>query len=768
MTQPIINLRYKTVQTSSMERVFSRASSQPCIASATRNARRFPMLVGILRVMILPLAVACLAGCIGSVSAPKSSTAVTHAPTSPSASSLRIATNALPVGAVQTSYVATLVATGGVPPYKWSQTGGQLPSGLTLNSVTGALAGTPMGAGAFSFATRVVDSKADTSATDFSLNVSTAPSPTVSGVSPNSGTTEGGTLVTIGGSNFGSGAMVAFGSLPAESVRVVSSNQIQAVTPVAPSGKVTVTVQESDGQVATVPSAFTFTAPVTASPTDATAVSADVVVDASKTVTETGRDDLAAMKNIYASASAPESNGGLSVDWNLISSQFAMTRMRDINGLGDCAVNGTGQLSGCTRLDGDLWTMKAANITPHVVVGQWAPSSIPGDPRKWGASQWAQYDVLCYAIVNHVANQFGGTGFSEALFEVANETDTTTGASDLWLTTTPNVPQGDPSRFTQFDTVYSHWAKAVDTVAKQNPNKKIRIAGPATGFWTAVYGSGQLWQNQIIQKYAAQKIRLDVISLHDYGDDPGDLAKYAQSIRATLNANGNSNAEIWISEWGASDIGSGPLAKINGSNVGAAWAINFLLQAVRGTITGGSFLQVRDNQGADTSGANSNMYLATWDHVEHGVEYPKPIANAFSMISRMTGARKSAAMNPAKPDLYAVASSDSSSASLVVSNYNYVSNYPNHTASDASENENITVAFKNLPFNGSVTVDRYLIDATTSNVNYWVAAGKTPPSVQATQLQKVESFSATSTGGTVSLPARELGQSAVSLWVVHQ
>ena len=79
------------------------------------------------------------------------------------------------------------------------------------------------------------------------------------------------------------------------------------------------------------------------------------------------------------------------------------------------------------------------------------------------------------------------------------------------------MPQGDPSRFTQFDTVYSHWAKAVDTVAKQNPGKKIRIAAPATGFWTAIYGSGQLWQNQIIQKYAAQKIRLDVVSLHDYG-----------------------------------------------------------------------------------------------------------------------------------------------------------------------------------------------------------------------------------------------------------
>jgi hypothetical protein len=138
------------------------------------------------------------------------------------------------------------------------------------------------------------------------------------------------------------------------------------------------------------------------------------------------------------------------------------------------------------------------------------------------------------------------------------------------------------------------------------------------------------------------------------------------------------------------------------------------------------------------------------------------------MIAHMTGTRKSAAVNPARPYLYSMASSDASSASLIVSNYNYVASYPNQTASDNSKNENVSVAFENLPFNGPVTVDRYVIDAQTSNLYYWVAAGKTPPSVQATQLQKVESFSATVTGGTVALPERELGQSAVSLWVVHQ
>jgi hypothetical protein len=492
-----------------------------------------------------------------------------------------------------------------------------------------------------------------------------------------------------------------------------------------------------------------------------------VVVDASKTVSETGMDDLAAAQNIYASASAPESDGGLD-DWDLISSEFVMKRMRNINGLGDCALDTNGNLTGCSRLNDDLANMQFRSITPHVIVGQWAPSSIGGNPLQWGATQWAQYDALCYAIVNYVVNQYGGTGFSEVLFEVENEMDTTTYPVDLWLTTTSSVPQGDPSRFTQFDTVYRHWANAVSVVAQQNPEKKIRIAAPATGFWTVYYGSGQLWHNQIIQKYSALGIRLDVVSLHIYDREVNDLFKYAQSIRNTLIAAGKPQTEIWVTEWGPSSSSDSYFGAINASHQGAAWAIYFLLQALKGTVTAGSFLEVRDNEGHDTAGVNADMYEASWNHVENSVEYPKAIANAFSMVARMKGTRKSAAVNVAKPDLRTFASSDASSASLIVANYNYLFDYANKNYSDLTTSETATVAFENLPFSGPVTVDRYVIDAQTSNLNYWVTAGKTPPSVQATQLQKVESFSASSTGGTLALPATQLGQSAVSLWIVHQ
>ena len=59
----------------------------------------------------------------------------------------QITTTTLPSGKVGTSYAFTLQATGGSGVYSWSVQSGTLPSGLTLNSGTGAISGTPTAAG---------------------------------------------------------------------------------------------------------------------------------------------------------------------------------------------------------------------------------------------------------------------------------------------------------------------------------------------------------------------------------------------------------------------------------------------------------------------------------------------------------------------------------------------------------------------------------------------------------------------------------------------
>lgn len=202
------------------------------------------------------------------------------APSSPAP--LQITTAALPVGNVRTSYATTLVATGGVPPYSWSDTTGQIAPGLTLRSSTGTILGIPFASGTFSFTTRVRDAKASSSSITLSLQIAPGPLPAISDVAPQSGSVDGGTLVTISGKNFQPGAKVQFGGSQACSVQVISPTQIVAVTPAEPRGSVPITVNAPDGQIAAAANPFNFAGPT------ASSLRADVIVDRGATVSQTG------------------------------------------------------------------------------------------------------------------------------------------------------------------------------------------------------------------------------------------------------------------------------------------------------------------------------------------------------------------------------------------------------------------------------------------------------------------------------------------------
>ena len=84
------------------------------------------------------------------------------------------------------------------------------------------------------------------------------PAPTVTAVTPSTGTTAGGTVVTIAGTNLTTGATVTLGGLAARSVTVVGSTSIRATTGAHPAGPVDVVVRNPDGQQATLTSGFTY------------------------------------------------------------------------------------------------------------------------------------------------------------------------------------------------------------------------------------------------------------------------------------------------------------------------------------------------------------------------------------------------------------------------------------------------------------------------------------------------------------------------------
>jgi len=85
--------------------------------------------------------------------------------------------NALPSAAVGIPFDCSFVASGGIPFYDYDITAGNLPSGLTLDSFSGALTGTPITNGVFNFTVRVRDYHESSSGLtqNFTLNVTSSP-----------------------------------------------------------------------------------------------------------------------------------------------------------------------------------------------------------------------------------------------------------------------------------------------------------------------------------------------------------------------------------------------------------------------------------------------------------------------------------------------------------------------------------------------------------------------------------------------------------------
>src|SRR5674476_235126 len=91
------------------------------------------------------------------------------------------------------------------------------------------------------------------------LAPSSVPAPAISAVSPITGPSTGGVLVTIWGTNFTDVAAVTFDGAPGSGLTVVSPSQLTVVSPAHSAGTADVNVFTSGG-TATTPGGFTYVA----------------------------------------------------------------------------------------------------------------------------------------------------------------------------------------------------------------------------------------------------------------------------------------------------------------------------------------------------------------------------------------------------------------------------------------------------------------------------------------------------------------------------
>jgi hypothetical protein len=134
--------------------------------------------------------------------------------------------------------------------------GGTSATNVTVVSATSITATAPAhAAGAVSVVVTNTDGQSGTLTNGYTY---TNPAPTVTSISPTSGTTAGGTAVTITGTGFLTGATVTLGGTSATNVTVVSATSITATTPAHAAGPVNVVVTNTDTQVGTLTNGYTY------------------------------------------------------------------------------------------------------------------------------------------------------------------------------------------------------------------------------------------------------------------------------------------------------------------------------------------------------------------------------------------------------------------------------------------------------------------------------------------------------------------------------
>ncbi|MFC1769693.1 putative Ig domain-containing protein [Nitrospirota bacterium] len=124
---------------------------------------------------------------------------------------LKVTTTSLPDVTLGISYSQSITAADGTPPYSFSVSSGELPSGMSINPATGVLSGIPVALGSDSFTVKVEDSLSATAMRSYDINPEPVRITTISVPSPYYNTAYSHTLTAEGTAPF---TWSVSGSLP--------------------------------------------------------------------------------------------------------------------------------------------------------------------------------------------------------------------------------------------------------------------------------------------------------------------------------------------------------------------------------------------------------------------------------------------------------------------------------------------------------------------------------------------------------------------------
>ncbi len=327
--------------------------------------------------------------------------------------------------------------------------GGTAATNVVMVSGTQITATTPAGNAGAVTVTVTVNGQSGSLANAFSYT----PPPTVSGVSPNSGSTAGGTAVTITGTNFAAGATVTFAGTAATNVVVVSGTQITGTTPAGSAGAAAVTVTNPGAQSGSLANGFSY------------AVATNTAITYVQGNFATPQTPQTAVKVMYTAAQVIGDLNVVVVGWN--DSTAAIGAVTDSSGNAYArAVGPTVQSGYASQSIYYAKNIAAAAAGTNIVTVTFASAATAPDIRILeysGADPSNPLDVTVASSGNSATSSSGSAGTTNAtdLILGANlvQTETTgpgSGSTERLLTT----PDGDIAEDQMVTSIGSYSATA--------------------------------------------------------------------------------------------------------------------------------------------------------------------------------------------------------------------------------------------------------------------------------------------------------------------
>jgi hypothetical protein len=261
---------------------------------------------------------------------------------------------------------------------------------------------------------------------------------------------------------------------------------------------------------------------------------------------------------------------------------------------------------------------------------------------------------------------------------------------------------------------YYEWYKIAYSVVNEvnqelDPDLRLKVGGPATWYLNATYLGG------FLDKFAADPDpakKLDFISYHEYGrrSDPAQVMAAKSTIQGWLGSRGlNPNTPVAVSEYGvfpgAADAptGHGPGTEAEDMLTQAA------AMATLGIfyVNGGTDMPMHWTFNHPTNERKS-MFV---DGVPGAVRPYYNVVKMQRMLKERRISATSTALNTAGIGVNALATRDSSGIAVLATNYQWTTGTTQY---------DVALEVRNLPaeFTGQVLIERYLVDAVTSNYSY--------------------------------------------------